>query len=90
MPPLRKNADGWDATYKEFWSAIEACAETHGLTFAELSELSGVDQGVLSRARRGHFYPTTENLLRLLLTLFGDETRCYAKQIKAAAKRRPA
>ncbi len=54
----------FDRTYALGASLLEARRE-RGLKQRELAELSGVDQGDISRIERGVLAPTTPTLLRL-------------------------
>ena len=51
---------------------IVALREDHGMTQAQLAELSGVDQGDLSRIERGATSPTARTLARIAEALDAD------------------
>ena len=51
---------------------IVALRQDHGLTQAQLAELSGIDQGDLSRIERGATNPTARTLGRIAKALDAD------------------
>jgi hypothetical protein len=90
MPLTKISEDAADQLYEHLVSAVETAIETEEQSFYQLSLASGVDQSVLSRARQRTFKLNTDNLLSVLQSVFADETRDYARKIKAAARKRPA
>jgi len=51
---------------------VVALREKHGLTQAQLAELSGIDQGDISRIERGTTSPTARTLQRVADALGAD------------------
>jgi hypothetical protein len=90
MPLSQISDDAADQLYEQLVTAVETAIETEGQSFYQLSLASGVDQAVLSRARKREFKLNTDNLLSVLQSVFAAETRDYARRIKAAARKRPA
>ena len=88
MPLTTISEDDAAELYEALFDAVETAMDTRGESFYRLSLASGVDQSVLSRARQRAFKLSADNLLSVLLAVFGSETQEYAKALKVAAKKK--